>query len=142
MNNEEILKKWQPILDNMGITGSKSEWMSKYINESVEGNNESFENNNDFPSLLPIAMKIAAKSIGQEIGGFASEEEINSVKKRIISENRDGKIESIINDEEFKEKTLEEDEEYKKLMKKGVSPMSGPSGQLFYLDFKYGATSN
>lgn len=129
MNNEEILKKWQPILDNMGIT------------ESVEVNNESVENNNDFPSLLPIAMKIAQTTIGQDLG-FASEEEINSVKKRIISENRDGKIESIINDEEFKEKTLEEDEEYKKLMKKGVVPMSGPSGQLFYLDFKYGATSS
>lgn len=120
MNNEEILKKWQPILDNMGIT------------ESAEDN---------FPSLLPIAMKIAQTTIGQDLV-FAPEEEINSVKKRIISENRDGKIESIINDEEFKEKTLEEDEEYKKLMKKGVVPMSGPSGQLFYLDFKYGATSN
>ena len=105
MNNEEILKKWQPILDNMGIT------------ESVEGNNESAEDNNDFPSLLPIAMKIAQTTIGQDLV-FASEDEINSVKKRIISENRDGKIESIINDEEFKEKTLEEDEEYKKLMKK------------------------
>jgi hypothetical protein len=64
--------------------------------------------------FLPIAMKIAKTTIGQDLG-FASEEEINSVKKRIISENRDGKIESIINDEEFKEKTLEEDEEYKNL---------------------------
>ena len=141
MNNEEILKKWQPILDNMGITGSRSKWMSKYIDESVEGNNESAEDNNDFPSLLPIAMKIAQTTIGQDLV-FASEEEINSVKKRIISENRDGKIESIINDEGFKEKTLEEDEEYKELMKKGVVPMSGPSGKLFYLDFKYGATSS
>jgi hypothetical protein len=118
----------------MGITGSKSEWMSKYINESVE-------NNNDFPSLLPIAMNIAKTTIGQDLG-FASEEEINSVKKRIISENRDGKIESIINDEEFKEKTLEEDEEYKELMKRGVVPMTAPSGHLFYLDFKYESTSN
>jgi len=130
MNKEEILKKWQPILDNMGITGSRSECLL-----------ENTEDTYDFPSLLPIAQKIAKKTIGQEIGGFASEEEINSVKKRIISENRDGKIESIINDEEFKEKTLEEDKEYKELMKRGVVPMSGPSGKLFYLDFKYGTTS-
>jgi hypothetical protein len=102
---------------------------------------ENTEDTYDFPSLLPIAKKIAAKTIGQEIGGFASEDEINSVKKRIISENRDGKIESIFNDEEFKEKILEEDEEYKELMKRGVVPMTDPSGKLFYLDFKYGATS-
>ena len=54
MNNEEILKKWQPILDNMGITGSRSECLL-----------ENTEDTYDFPSLLPIAKKIAAKTIGQ-----------------------------------------------------------------------------
>jgi hypothetical protein len=27
-------------------------------------------------------------------------------------------------------------------MKKGVTPMSGPSGTLFYLDYKYGDESS
>jgi hypothetical protein len=39
---------------------------------------------------------VAAKTIGQDISGFASKEEIDSVKNRITQENRDGKIESII----------------------------------------------
>ena len=39
-------------------------------------------------------------------------------------------------------KKLEDDEEYKELMKKGVTPMPGPSGLLFYLDYQYGSTSS
>ena len=27
-NKEDVLKKWAPILDNIGITGSKANWMS------------------------------------------------------------------------------------------------------------------
>jgi hypothetical protein len=95
----------------------------------------------DFSSLLPIVMRVAAKTISQDIGGFASKEEIDSVKNRITQENRDGKIESIIDDKPFTEKKLEEDQEYKDLMKRGVTPMSGPSGKLFYLDFQYGTAS-
>lgn len=113
------------IINSMGLTGSASE-----------------DTTSEFPSLLPIAMRVAAKTIGQDIGGFASKEEIDSVKNRITQENRDGKIESIIDDKPFTEKKLEEDQEYKDLMKRGVTPMSGPSGQLFFLDFKYGTASN
>ena len=74
---EEIMKKWAPILGSMGMTGSKLDSLSQLVE-----------------------------------GG------------------------------EFVEKKLEDDEEYKKLMKKGVTPMSGPSGNLFYLDFKYGNDIN
>jgi hypothetical protein len=128
MNNEEkdkIYNKWDPIINSIGLTGLASE-----------------DTTSEFPSLLPIAMRVAAKTIGQDIGGFASKEEINSVKNRITQENRDGKIESIIDDKLFTEKKLEEDQEYKDLMKRSVTPMSGPSGKLFYLDFKYGTASN
>jgi hypothetical protein len=38
----------------------------------------------------------------------------------------------------FVEKRLEDDDEYKKLKSKGVSPLGLPKGQLFYIDFKYG----
>ena len=127
MNNEEkdkIYNKWDPIINSMGLTGSASE-----------------DTTSEFPSLLPIAMRVAAKTIGPDIGGFASKEEIDSVKNRITQENRDGKIESIIDDKLFTEKKLEEDQEYKDLMKRSVTPMSGPSGKLFYLDFKYGTAS-
>ena len=88
----------------------------------------------EFPSLLPIAIKIASRTIGSDLVGFASEEEINQVKNKIQSENRDGKIESIIEDKEFVEKKLEDDPEYKELMRKGVVPMSSPMGNLFFLN--------
>ena len=96
----------------------------------------------DFPTLLPVAMRVAAKTIGSEIGGFASKQEIYEVKSRVIQENRDCKLGSILEDKPFTEKKLEEDEEYKELMKKGVTPMSAPSNSLFYLDFHYGTTSS
>ena len=95
---EEIMKKWTTALGS--IKETKSE---------------------EFSSLLPIAMKVAAKTIAMDLC-FASKEEIDA----------------IIEDGEFTEKKLEDDEEYKKLMKKGVSPMSAPSSTLFYLDYKYG----
>jgi hypothetical protein len=110
---EEIMKKWTTALGS--IKETKSE---------------------EFSSLLPIAMKVAAKTIAMDLC-FASKEEIDEVKKKVQSENRDGKIEAIIEGGEFTEKKLEDDEEYKELMKKGVTPMSAPSSTLFYLDFKY-----
>jgi hypothetical protein len=143
---EEIMKKWAPIIDSMGTTDSKADWLnSDYskINLDIETNLEtkSEDDSTEFLSLLPIAMKVASRTISQDLV-FASKEEIDSVKSRIIQENRDGKIESIIEDKPFSEKKLEEDEEYKKLMKKGVVPMSGPSNQLFYLDYQYGGTAS
>lgn len=95
------------------------------------------DSNVEFPTLLPIAIKVAAKTISNDLI-FASEEEIDEVKNKVLSENRDGKIEAIIEDKPFVEKKLEDDEEYQKLMKKGVTPLPAPKGHLFYLDFKYG----
>lgn len=92
--------------------------------------------NVEFPTLLPIAMKVAAKTISNDLI-FATKEEIDKVKNKVLAENRDGKIEAIIEDKPFVEKKLEDDEEYQKLMKKGVTPMSAPKSDLFYLDFKY-----
>jgi hypothetical protein len=92
--------------------------------------------------LLPIAKRVFAKTISSEIGGFATKEEIDEVKSRVIQENRDGKLGSILDDKPFIETKLEDDLEYKELMKRGVKPLSMPTGQLFYLDFQYGTSSN
>lgn len=143
-NEDKIYNKWAPIVNSMGLMGSKADWMAEYASkhETLQENTLASEGTySEFPSLLPIAMRVAARTIGQDIGGFASKEEIDSVKNRITQEKRDGKIESIIDDKPFTEKKLEEDQEYKDLMKRGVTPMSGPSGQLFYLDFQYGTAS-
>ena len=91
--------------------------------------------------LLPIAKQVFAKTLSSDIAGFATKEEIDEVKSRVIRENRDGKLGSIIDDEPFTEQKLENDPEYKELMSRGVSPMSTPSSKLFYLDFQYGTAS-
>ncbi len=125
---EETMKKWAPILESMGNLDQLAENQSNQIVEETKSE--------EFPSLLPTAMKIAARTISNDLI-FASKEEIDAVKSRVQSDNRDGKIEAIVEGGEFTEKKLEDDEEYKKLMEKGVTPMSAPSSNLFYLDFKY-----
>ena len=134
-NKEDIMKKWAPILESMGMTGSKLDILSQ-LNESQSNQILEETKAEDFQSLLPIAMKVASRTMSNDLI-FASKEEIDLVKSKVQSENRDGKIESIIEGGEFTEKKLEDDEEYKELMKKGVTPMSAPSGKLFYLDYKY-----
>ena len=139
-NKEDIMKKWSNILGSMGMTGSQLDNLSQLAeNQSNQILEET--KSEDFSTLLPIAMKVAARTISNDLI-FASQEEIDQVKKKVQSENRDGKIEAIIEGGEFTEKKLEDDEEYKELMKKGVTPMSGPSGTLFYLDYKYGDESS
>jgi len=139
-NKEEIMKKWANILGPMGMTGSQLDNLAQLAeNQSNQILEET--KTEEFPSLLPMAMKVAAKTIAMDLC-FASKEEIDDVKSRVNSENRDGKIEAVIEGGEFTEKKLEDDEEYKELMKKGVTPMSAPSGTLFYLDYKYGDESS
>lgn len=150
--NPDFLKKVIPILESAGITQSSQLFnekgqidlekviaISSKITEklSSEENVEESKSIDEFPSLLPTAIKVSSQYVSNEILGFASEEEINEVKTRIQSENRDGKIEAVVEGGEFIEKKLEDDPEYKKLMKKGVNPISAPSGVLFYLDYQY-----
>ncbi len=142
LNKKDIMKKWSSVLGSMGLTGSQLDNLSQLAenqsNHILEENTLATETTSpDFPSLLPMAMKVAAKTISMDLC-FASQEEIDQVKNKVQSENRDGKIEAIIEGGEFTEKKLEDDEEYKELMKKGVTPLPTPSGNLFYLDFKYG----
>lgn len=96
----------------------------------------------EFDSVLfPIAKQIFSKTIGLDIG-LATQDEINEVKSRVTRDNRDGKIESILDDKPFTEQKIEEDPEYKDLMKKGTSPLPGPSPTLFYLDYIIGTTQS
>ena len=141
LSKEDIIKKWSSILGSMGITGSQIDNLSPLAenqsNEILKENTQASE----FPSLLPLAMKVVSKTISNDLI-FASQEEIDEVKKKVQSENRDGKIEAIVEGKEFTEKKLEDDEEYKQLMKKGVTPLSAPSGLLFYLDYQYSTDQN
>ena len=140
-SKEETMKKWAPILERMGMTGSKADWMSEYA--EMHSKNETTLSNTtteDFQTLLPIAMKVSAQTIGTDlvsvapIGGGNSGPEMESIRQDVKIENRDRKIESIVEDKEFEEMKVEDHPDY-------IKP-KGPSGQLFYLDFIYGGTES
>jgi hypothetical protein len=88
-------------------------------------------------NIFPMVKRIAARTIGQDlvsvvpIGGNGVI--LEEIKKEISQINRDRKIESLINDAEFKEMTISEHPEYEKVIKN-----CSPKPSLFYLDFKYG----
>lgn len=145
-SKEDTIKKWAPILESMGMTGSKADWMSEYA--EMHSKNESTLSNTtlsnttaeDFPTLMPMAVKVAAQTIGTDlvsvmpIGGGNSGPEMESIRQDVKIENRDRKIESIVEDKEFEEMKVEDHPDY-------IKP-KGPSGQLFYLDFTYGGTES
>lgn len=134
-SKEDALKKWGT------ITGPKADWMSEYINSNHQNEiNTSSSNTEDFPTLLPTSMKIVAKTIGTDIisvspiGGGNTPDELKKIREDIKIENRDRKIESIVEDKEFEEIKTEDHPDY-------IEPKS-PSGQLFYMDFVYGGTES
>jgi hypothetical protein len=140
-NKEDIMKKWSAILGPMGITGSQLDNLSQLAenqsNQILEENTlASSITTQQFPSLLPLARKISS----QLFGGM-SKEERERIEAEVKSENRDGKIDSLIEGTKYVEKKVEEHPDYKSgtdLVP--VQPLSSPVGQLFYLDFKYGST--
>ena len=140
-SKEDTIKKCAPILESMGMTGSKADWMSEYA-EMYSKNETTLSNTNteDFSTLLPMAMKVSAQTIGTDlvtvapIGGGNSGPEMESIRQDVKIENRDRKIESIVEDKEFEEMKVEDHPDY-------IKP-KGPSGQLFYMDFKYGGTES
>lgn len=153
MNEEDkkkALDRWAPILDNMGVTGSRADWMSQYVHQHgimsnvnipVTSTTQSISEKTDdsFPSLLPMSMKIAAKTVGMDLvsvqplpgPGGNTKEEMDRIQAEIKAENRQGKIDSVIENKEYKEKEIKDHPDYK-----------GPNIDLIYLDFKYGSTSS
>ncbi len=140
MSNDDLMKKWVPIFDSMGVTNSHwgnlsqlAENQSKQILE--ENTLTSEDTNKEFPSLLPVAMKVASKTIGLDLVSVQplaspgmSQEEIDRINNEVKKENRDGKIDSLIEGKDFKEIKPEEHPDWK----------PGPVGKIMYMDFKYG----
>ena len=137
-NKEDIMKKWAPILESMGMTGSQLDNLSQLAeNQSNQILEET--KSEEFPSLLPMAMKITAQTIGQDLvsvqpmsgPGGMSKEERERIEAEIKQKNRDGKIDSLIEGTEYKEEKLEEHPDYKP----GDSP-------LFYMDYTYNSPTH
>lgn len=104
IDNQKAMKKWAPVLENMGVSGERVEWMSEYaefhsINENayvnasnvaglgsvvaaqpstyagqtiagslISGQSGTLTGSGDVgQNLLPVAMKIAAQTIGLDL---------------------------------------------------------------------------
>lgn len=139
-SREETMKKWAPILEGMGVTGSRASWMSEYAqmhadSEAALSNTQSHEAT--FPSFLPMAMKVSAQTVGLDLVsvvpmGSNTQEEIDKIKAEVAAENRDRKIDSVVEGKEFEEMKIQEHPEFE----------GGPSAELFYLDYSYGTQSS
>ena len=127
-------EKWKSIIDSISLTGSKADWMSEYA--EFHSSNDDIKLNT-YP-ILPIAMSVVSRTIGMDLvavqpmsapSSFGnSEEELGRIKGEVVSTNRDGKIESIIEGKEYKEMEIKDHPDYR-------------SG-LFYMDYVYGSTSS
>jgi hypothetical protein len=59
---KETEDKWKDIIGNIGLTGSQAVWMSQYAGLQSQSTTQS-----NFPSMFPIAMKVAAQTIGLDL---------------------------------------------------------------------------
>ena len=140
-NKEETLKKWDSVLSGMGMSDEKKEWMSQYAelhatNEIVSAP-DGIITSQPVGSLLPLAMKVAAQTIALDLVsvqpmGSNSGDEMKKIKQEVKAENRDRKIDSIVEGKEFNEMKVEEHPDFN----------GGPVGKLFYMDMVYGSTNS
>ena len=136
------MDKWKGIIDSIGLTGSKAGWMSQYA--QMHHNNESLQNtqvdevqSSTFPSVLPMVMKVAAQTIGMDLVSVVpmnsnTTDELESIKAEVAAENRDRKIDSVIEGKDYEEMKITEHPDFN----------TGPRGDLFYLDYIYGGTQS
>ena len=138
-NKKDIMKKWSNILGSMDMTGSQLDNLSQLAeNQSNQILEET--KTEEFSSLFPIAMKIASKTIGQDLvsvqpmsgPGGMSKEEKERIEAEIKQKNRDGKIDSLIEGTEYKEEKVEQHPDYK----------PGSGGQLLYFDYTYNSSTH
>lgn len=89
-------------------------------------------------NLLPIAMKIAATTIGRDLvpvqplsSPGISNEKLEEIKREVKKENRNRRIDGIVTGEKIEEMKVEDHPDY-----------SYPSGNLFYIDYQYSTQSS
>jgi hypothetical protein len=132
MSKDEIINKWSSLFNSGGLTSSKADWLSDYAQGRLK--TESNSTTQQFPSLLPVAMRVAAKTIGQDLVTVQpmappgmSQADVDRITNEVKKENRHAKIDSLIQGKDFKEMKPEEHPDWK------------PGRiSLMYLDFKYG----
>jgi hypothetical protein len=127
--NKKLMEKWSTLLDSQE---SKVKWNPKSTNGLINNNNDTLENS--FGDFIFPMVRISAQTIGMNLVNVQpmTMEPSDKVKNEVKSINRERKIESIIDDREFKEMKFEDHPDYK----------GYPEGKIFYMDYKYGVTSS
>lgn len=114
---EEIFNKWKSVVLDSVSVGTVSTTISSMTHST-------------FPSILPIAMQVASRTIGMDLVNVQPMGNItDEMIREVNSENRDRKIDSITDDKEYEEMKIQDHPDY----------IEGPKGKLFYIDFKYGS---
>ena len=135
IDKKKSLERWKPILDSLELSGDTKNWMEDYSTklsnfcgpiDSGSTPTNSIYNWDWSKPLLPIAMKIQATTLGS--GGWIKS------KKQQLKETRINKLRKIKGKKP--NVVLPNDKFIDGLV--AVQPMSMPTGQLFYMDFKYG----
>jgi|LauGreDrversion4_2_1035121.scaffolds.fasta_scaffold06263_5 hypothetical protein len=137
---DKMMEKWSSVISGMGMTGSKADWMSQYAQMHTDNETEMSDTVTEqakFPSVLPMAMKIASQTVGLDLVSVLpmnnnTDEEITIIKAEVDAENRNRKIDSLIEGTEYEEMKITEHPDFE----------LGPRGDLFYLDYTYGTQSN
>ena len=137
---DKLVNKWAPIMGSIGITGSKSDWLAEYAQNMTMGElSHPGGSDESFPSILPMAMKLSAQTIGMDLvsvsplpGPGMSTEKYKEIEAEIKQENRDNKIDSLVEGKEYVEKKIEDHPDF----------VPGPKIDLLYMDFVYGSSSN
>jgi hypothetical protein len=112
------------------------------ILEAQMANKVDSSESHDFLNLLPIVMKVASHTIGFDIIGTATDEEIAEVEREVRGKIRDEKLQSLLEGNDYISKKLEDYPEYKQIRKKGLNPLPTPSCNLMYMNFKYNSEND
>lgn len=128
--------------DNLNISSENKSWLNEYTNNQIQNSGNTLQNSgNTFQPLLPIAMKIAAKTIASGGWNEESDERIKR-RKRIV------KLKRILDKKSFRKiVSKKEENEIMKVKREwedglvSVKPLSGPTNNLIYFDYKYESDS-
>lgn len=127
MNNKEnLIKKWSAILENQEKNDQTKQTECNTLVSDIS--------DNSFPSNIPIAMRVASKTIRMDLVGLnpMGVNITDEMVREVNAENRDRKIDSITKDKKYQEMKIEEHPDYNR----------PPKGKLFYLDFQYGSSQS
>lgn len=139
LDKQKILDKWRPFLNSLSIQDENNqEWFTNYA-EQVEHLQPIIEtrvntSGDTAPTLLPVAMKICAQTIGLDLVSVQptsfplhheTEEEKDTRERMIQAKNRIKKLKEILG-EEYNE------DDYKPIEEPKLDIVS-----LLYIDYKF-----